>query len=69
MLAHGISCKVRKVREMKRPELSSRDKVALVRGAPGGLGGAIAWAFGLAGAKVFLHDILVEKLKERSPRP
>jgi len=51
---------------MKRPELSLKDKVALVTGAAGGLGGAIAWAFGAAGARVFLHDLLEEKLKEIS---
>ena len=47
---------------MKRPELSIKEKVALVTGAAGGLGGAIAWAFGSAGAKVFLHDIAEDKL-------
>jgi NAD(P)-dependent dehydrogenase (short-subunit alcohol dehydrogenase family) len=51
---------------MKRPELSLKGKVALVTGAAGGLGGAIAWAFGASGARVFLHDILEEKLKEIS---
>ncbi|MEW6666754.1 MAG: glucose 1-dehydrogenase [Thermodesulfobacteriota bacterium] len=51
---------------MKRPELLLKDKVALVTGAAGGLGGAIAWAFGAAGARVFLHDLLEEKLKEMS---
>ena len=40
---------------MKTPELSLKDKVALVTGATGGIGGAIAEAFGLAGARVFLH--------------
>lgn len=49
---------------MKRAELSLKDKVALVTGAAGGLGGAIAWTFGAAGASVFLHDLQEEKLKE-----
>ena len=51
---------------MKRPELSLQDKVALVTGAAGGLGETIAWAFGAAGAGIFLHDLLEEKLKETS---
>jgi 2-deoxy-D-gluconate 3-dehydrogenase len=55
-----------KVREMKRFEISLKDKVALVTGAAGGLGGAIAWAFGAAGARVFLIDLLEDKLKEIS---
>jgi NAD(P)-dependent dehydrogenase (short-subunit alcohol dehydrogenase family) len=49
---------------MKPIEISLKDKVALVTGAAGGLGGAIAWAFGAAGARVFLHDVLEEKLKD-----
>jgi NAD(P)-dependent dehydrogenase (short-subunit alcohol dehydrogenase family) len=48
---------------MKRPELSLKNKVALITGAAGGLGEAIARTFCAAGAKVFLHDILEEKLK------
>lgn len=51
---------------MKRVEITLKDKVALVTGAAGGLGGAIAWAFGAAGARVFLCDLLEEKLKEVS---
>jgi NAD(P)-dependent dehydrogenase (short-subunit alcohol dehydrogenase family) len=51
---------------MKKPEISLKDKVALVTGAAGGLGGAIAWAFGAAGARVFLVDLLEEKLKDVS---
>lgn len=49
---------------MKRPELSLNGKVALVTGAAGGLGEAIARVFGAAGAGVFLHDIQEEKVKE-----
>jgi len=51
---------------MKRPELSLNKKVALITGAVGGIGEAIASNFGAAGAKVFLHDILEEKLKTLS---
>ncbi len=50
--------------EMKRREISLKGKVALVTGAAGGLGGAIARAFGAAGAKVFLHDLFEDKLRE-----
>lgn len=49
---------------MKRMELSLKDKVVLVTGAAGGLGGAIAWAVGTAGAKLFLHDLFEDKLKD-----
>lgn len=49
---------------MKRVEISLKDKVALITGAAGGLGGAIAWAFGAAGARVFLHDLFEDKLKD-----
>jgi NADP-dependent 3-hydroxy acid dehydrogenase YdfG len=48
---------------MKRPELSLNDKVALITGAAGGLGRAIAWAFGAVGATVFLKALREEKLK------
>jgi 2-deoxy-D-gluconate 3-dehydrogenase len=51
---------------MKRIEISLKDKVALVTGAAGGLGGAIAWAFGAVGARLFLVDLLEEKLKDIS---
>ena len=51
---------------MNRPELSLKDKVALVTGASGGLGSAIAWAFCAAEARVFLHGQREEKLKEMS---
>jgi len=51
---------------MKRFEISLTDKVALVTGAAGGLGGAIARAFGAAGATLFLADLLEDKLKDIS---
>lgn len=51
---------------MRPIEISLKDKVALVTGAAGGLGGAIAWAFGAAGARVFLHDLFEDKLKDIS---
>ena len=51
---------------MKKAEISLKDKVALVTGAAGGLGGAIAWLFGAAGARLFLVDLLEEKLKDVS---
>jgi len=49
---------------MKPVEISLKDKVALVTGSAGGLGGAIARAYGAAGARVFLHDLFDDKLKE-----
>jgi 2-deoxy-D-gluconate 3-dehydrogenase len=49
---------------MKGKEISLNGKVALITGAAGGLGGAIAWAYGAAGAKVFLHDLFADKLKD-----
>lgn len=49
---------------MKRAEISLQDKVALITGAAGGLGGAIAWAFGAAGARVFLHDLFEDQMKD-----
>jgi len=48
---------------MKRPELSLENKCALITGASGGIGGAIARAFAAAGAKLFLHGTSEEKLK------
>ncbi len=39
---------------MKKPEMSLHSKVALITGAAGGIGKAIAMAFGAAGARVFL---------------
>ena len=51
---------------MKRPELSLENKNALITGAAGGIGQAIAMTFGAAGAAVFLHDIAEEKLKALS---
>lgn len=49
---------------MKRPELSLENKVALVTGASGGIGGAIARVFGAAGARVFIHGTSEEKLEK-----
>ncbi len=51
---------------MKRAEITLKGKVALITGAAGGLGGAIAGAFGAAGARVFLHDLFEDKLKDIS---
>jgi len=51
---------------MKRPELSLENKVALITGAAGGIGQSIARTFGAAGAKVFLHDLVEEKLEALS---
>lgn len=48
---------------MKRPELSLEGKIALVTGASGGIGEAIAKVFGAAGARVFLHGTRREKLE------
>jgi NADP-dependent 3-hydroxy acid dehydrogenase YdfG len=39
---------------MKEPEMMLKDKVAVIYGAGGGIGGAVARAFGLEGAKLFL---------------
>lgn len=47
---------------MKIPELSLENKISLITGATGGIGEAIAKAFGSAGAKVFLHGRNDEKL-------
>ncbi len=49
---------------MKRAEITLNNKVAQITGAAGGLGGAIAWAFGAAGARVFLHDLFEDKLQD-----
>jgi 2-deoxy-D-gluconate 3-dehydrogenase len=49
---------------MKKPEMSLNGKVALVTGAAGGLGEAIARVFGAAGADVFLNDLQEERLRE-----
>jgi len=51
---------------MKRPELSLKNKVALITGAAGGLGGAIARTFCAAGARVFLNSMREERLKSLS---
>ena len=48
---------------MKRPELSLENRSALITGASGGIGGAIAKTFAAAGAKLFLHGTSEEKLK------
>jgi NAD(P)-dependent dehydrogenase (short-subunit alcohol dehydrogenase family) len=48
---------------MKRPELSLENRSALITGASGGIGSAIARAFAAAGAKLFLHGTSEEKLK------
>ena len=49
---------------MKKPEMSLHNKVALITGAAGGIGKAIALAFGAAGARVFLSGTSVEKLTD-----
>ena len=51
---------------MKRPEMSLENKVALITGASGGIGGAVAKVFGAAGARVFLHGTVKDKLKTLS---
>jgi 2-deoxy-D-gluconate 3-dehydrogenase len=48
---------------VKKPEFSLVGKVALVTGAAGGIGKAIALAFGAAGARVFLNGTSEEKLQ------
>jgi 2-deoxy-D-gluconate 3-dehydrogenase len=48
---------------MKRPVLSLENRTALITGATGGIGGAIARAFAAAGAKLFLQGTSEEKLK------
>ena len=48
---------------MKRAEITLNNKVALITGAAGGLGGAIAVAFGAAGDRVFLNDLFEDKLQ------
>ena len=49
---------------MKKPEMSLHNKVALITGAAGGIGKAIALAFGAAGARVFLSGTSAEKLTD-----
>ncbi|MGB6065617.1 MAG: glucose 1-dehydrogenase [Desulfomonilaceae bacterium] len=51
---------------MKKPELSLHDRVALITGAGGGIGRAIAFAFGAAGARVFLSATSPKKLADLS---
>lgn len=48
---------------MKRPELSLENKTALITGASGGIGGAIARSFAAAGARLFLQGTSDKKLK------
>lgn len=48
---------------MKRPELIFTNKVALITGSAGGIGEAIARNFAAAGAEVFLHDVMEDKLQ------
>ncbi len=48
---------------MKRPEMSLENKSALITGASGGIGRAIARAFAAAGARLFLHGTSEEKLR------
>jgi NAD(P)-dependent dehydrogenase (short-subunit alcohol dehydrogenase family) len=48
---------------MKRPELSLENKVALITGAAGGIGGAVGEVFGAAGATVCLSDIAETALR------
>lgn len=47
---------------MKGPELVLRNKVALITGATGGIGSAIAKAFGASGARVFLNGRSQDRL-------
>ena len=49
---------------MKMPDLSLTDKAALVTGASGGIGSAIAGVLGAAGAKVFVHGYHQDKLEK-----
>jgi NAD(P)-dependent dehydrogenase (short-subunit alcohol dehydrogenase family) len=49
---------------VKKPEMSLHNKVALITGAAGGIGKAIAFALGAAGARVFLSGTSVEKLTD-----
>jgi len=51
---------------IKRLDLSFENKVALVTGASGGIGGAVARALGGAGAKLFIHGTSEKKLKALS---
>jgi NAD(P)-dependent dehydrogenase (short-subunit alcohol dehydrogenase family) len=51
---------------VKKPELSLHNKVALITGAAGGIGKAIALAFGAAGARVFVSGTSIEKLQSLS---
>lgn len=51
---------------MKKPEFSLAGKVALITGAAGGIGKAVAWAFGAAGARLFLNGTSGEKLQNLS---
>jgi NAD(P)-dependent dehydrogenase (short-subunit alcohol dehydrogenase family) len=53
---------------MKKPELSLDGKVALITGAAGGIGEAVAELFGTAGARVYLNATKEDKLKNLSDR-
>jgi 2-deoxy-D-gluconate 3-dehydrogenase len=48
---------------MKQPEMSLENKSALITGASGGIGSAIARAFAAAGARIFLQGTSEEKLR------
>ena len=48
---------------MRRPEMSLENKSALITGASGGIGSAIARAFAAAGARLFLQGTSEEKLR------
>ena len=53
---------------MKKPEFSLKGKTALVTGAGGGIGSAIAELFGSAGAELFLTATKEHKLKALSDK-
>ena len=49
---------------MKMPDLALTNKAALVTGASGGIGSAIARVLGSAGARVFLHGFHPDKVEK-----
>jgi len=51
---------------VKKPEFSLAKKVALITGAAGGIGRAVARSFGACGARLFLNGTSEEKLKALS---